>query len=182
MRWLLIRIVALVLSFLLALVAIGPHRVQAWITWASLDNAIPPAARPTAEAEPTASVRNDAVREMHRDPRQVEEETDEEFLIRRCRELAQELYDFLKERGHGEGVEVDDPGDPRMVQRSNETVRLYRRRFEGEVLARYEVLKERRWWGDELLDPFGRNRVETVTYYGDIRVIAQRLSTIGHRL
>ena len=127
------------------------------------------------------STQDEAVGKMRRDPLQVEEETDEEFLIRRCRQLANELHEFLKERGHGEGVEVDDPGDPKMVQRSNETVGLYRTRFEGEILARYEVLKERGWWGDELLDEFGRNRVENVTYYGDIRAIAQRLSAIGHR-
>jgi hypothetical protein len=161
-----------VLSF-----ALVNHAWQRLAAWRNHTNTPTPRVR-TARA---VSTQDEAVGKMRRDPLQVEEETDEEFLIRRCRQLANELHEFLKERGHGEGVEVDDPGDPKMVQRSNETVGLYRTRFEGEILARYEVLKERGWWGDELLDEFGRNRVENVTYYGDIRAIAQRLSAIGHR-
>ena len=113
-------------------------------------------------------------------PRETSQPGDEN-LKQHCRELADRLYRFLKERGHGE-VEVDDPRDPEMLGRNEETIGLYRRRFEGEVMALYENLKQRGWWGEEILDPFGRNRLKNTTWYGDIQVIAQRLSTIGHRL
>jgi hypothetical protein len=58
-----------------------------------------PAPQPpeTETREPIASAvstQNEAVGKTHRDPRQVEEETDEEFLIRRCIEVEQELTKF----------------------------------------------------------------------------------------
>jgi hypothetical protein len=108
------------------------------------------------------------------------ESANNEGLKRRCRELADKLFQFVKDRGHGEVV-LDDPDEPEMLRRNDETIGLYRRHFEGEVMALYEVLKQRGLWGEEILDPLGRNRLEAA-YFGDIRAIAQRLSAIGHRL
>jgi hypothetical protein len=105
-------IVYSVIGIALVLLAIGPHRVQAWMKWASLDQPSPTTVTPVSEAGPS----NVTTGETHRDPRRVEEETDEEFLRRHCRELAQELSGFADrwEKFRDAGAETDIPfGDHR---------------------------------------------------------------------
>ena len=109
-EWL-IRVLALALGFVLALVAIGPYRVQAWIKWASPGQSTSTAVPPTVEPVSTSAVRvhRDPLGETRRDPLQVEEETHEEFLSRRCREVADKLFDFLDEQGYSKFEDLNDP-------------------------------------------------------------------------
>src|SRR5215210_435785 len=73
-EWL-IRILALLLSFPLAMIAIGPYRVQAWIKWASPGNSAPTLAPPTAKTGSAVGVYREPVGATPRDPLQVEEES-----------------------------------------------------------------------------------------------------------
>lgn len=117
-EWL-IRLAALVLGFFLTLVAIGPYRVQAWIKWASPDHSTSTAVPPTADAVSAVGVYREPVGETYRDPLQVEEESDEEFLRRRCRELAQRLFSFLDEQGYSKHERPNDPERTARQQRTS---------------------------------------------------------------
>jgi beta-phosphoglucomutase-like phosphatase (HAD superfamily) len=165
------------LSFLLAIIAIGPYRVQAWIKWASPSRSTSTAVPPTADPVSAVGVYREAVGETHRDPRQVEEETDEEFLIRRCRELAQELYDFLDEHNYSK---FEDLNDPKVIQRDSKALKLYNRRLRPEVANLLKRLKARGLYPPEGLASHQQSSIEKTLSLWAVERLANVLNEIGH--
>lgn len=104
--------------------------------------------------------------------------TDEE-LKQHCLELADRLHQFLEERGHGD---LDDPMNPETRRREDETMRLYRRHFGGEVKAVFAALEQRGWWQPETLDEKKRKHIEDPGHPFSVQDVAQHLSAAGHRL
>jgi len=100
-------------------------------------------------------------------------------LKQRCLELADELYQFLEERGH---EEMDDLQDPEVQRRSNETVELYREHFTEKVNGLREDLEQCKLWGLGVIDLHERDMVENPTNYLSVRAIAGYLSSIGNKL
>jgi hypothetical protein len=152
-----------VLSF-----ALVNHGWQWWVIWRSQSSSTPQA--------PTVTVYREAVGETRRHPLQVEEETDEEFLIRRCQQLAQELSGFADrwEKFRDAGAETDiASGDHRDWPR--DTMKEYRRHEFDRKLA--SLLDD--------LEQLGRLTAEQRKYFNvptdnaqTIREVAGRLSAI----
>jgi hypothetical protein len=99
-EWL-IRLAALVLGFILALAAIGPHRVQAWIRWAAPNQALSldsPDANSQADSTPEISVQ-EWWRERIKEWRSVIHDFDLDRPDDRRRFLRTDAYSQMKECG-----------------------------------------------------------------------------------
>ncbi len=115
----------------------------------------------------------------------------DEELKRRSRELADELFQFLDERGEQDpqhtrwiaGATDDEINEfsQAAMQYSNETMREYRRRFSGRVRALVAELKQRSWWDLEDVNPKERKRLENPLHPISVQAIAERLSEIGYK-
>jgi hypothetical protein len=173
----LIRLAALVLGFVFALVAIGPYRVQAWIKWASPDRSTSTAVPPADETGSTVGVYREAVGETYRSPLRVEEETDEEFLSRRCREVADKLFDFLDEQGYSK---FEDLNDPKVIQRDSEALKLYNRRLRPEVAILLKELKAGGLYPPETLANHEQSSIEKALSLWAVERLANVLNEIGH--
>ena len=116
----------------------------------------------------------------------------DEELKRRCLELSKQLFRFLEERRENDPQSTTwlaGATDEELNKYShastlymNETMVLYDEQYAGAVMALFNALEQRRWWKPEELDPEERKRLENPGTPYDIRDIARRLSTIGHRL
>jgi len=124
------------------------------------------------------STQNEAVGKTHRDPLQVEEETDEEFLIRRCREVAQRLFHFLDEQGYSR---LEDPNDPEIERRDDRALLAYNRgSLRPEVRNLLRRLEERGFYRPETLKSYERQAVANPLSLDAIERIANLLNEIGH--
>jgi hypothetical protein len=89
-----------------------------------------------------------------------------ESLKRRCREVAEDLFQFL---------------DDYKEQNEDEIKELYRRRLRGRVKALLRDLEQQAWWPPETLPSFRRNAVENPLTPYSIGSLADFLNEIGHR-
>jgi uncharacterized protein (DUF3084 family) len=152
---------------------------------------------PTAEAfndlkEEVKQIRaeRDALRERAEPvPPGEENQLDDDELKRRSAELADELFQFLEERGKQDpsGKWIANATDAELDKFNQETMRYddetmgqYRRRFSGRVRSLVAKLKARGWWNLEDLDDKERKRLERPLHPMSVQEIAERLSAIEH--
>jgi TolA-binding protein len=91
---------------------------------------------------------------------------DNESLKRRCREVAEDLFQFL---------------DDHREQNEDDIKELYRRRLRGRVKALLRDLEQQAWWPPETLPSHRRNSVENPLTPYSIGSLADFLNEIGHR-
>ncbi len=191
---LLIRLLAIVLAFAIALIWIGPTRVQEWRTWASAWFASPPQAPPAApEPQGAAPVVPGPAPELPRSqPEPAASQHGDEGLKQRCIDLSNQLFRFLKERSNYDPQNTTwlvDATDQQLNEFSHEstrymseTINLFDERFAGPVMTLLNALKQRGWWNPEELNPEERERIRDPGTPYDVRDIARHLSRIGHTL
>ncbi len=100
-------------------------------------------------------------------------------LKQRCLELADELHQFLEQRGH---EERDNLQDPNMQQHSDETVELYSEHFMDKVGALRKDLEQCDLWGLGVTDLHDRDIASDPRTYLEVRRIAEFLRSTGNRL
>jgi hypothetical protein len=192
-----IRILALLLSFLLALVAIGPYRVQAWVRWAVKRQTNQPETPPATEPEAQGNVSPPVPVEVENPEASratPESRSSDEELKQRTLDKSKELFQFSTERDSKDptrttwladaGISGNDPGSKKRLNEHSqkgmnhfyETMDLYDQQFAGPVMALFDDLA-----GHGRVDPKEREKFQPEAP-SEIRDIARRLSAIGHRM
>jgi hypothetical protein len=121
----------------------------------------------------------DAFTEAYRLAEEVRGETDEEYLRRHCRELAQELYGFLNEQGYSRS---ENHEDPRIIRRDAEALALpqFRENLRPRARNLLKKLKKHNLYPPEDLAGFQQRSIENTLSLWGVERLADVLSEIGH--
>ena len=156
------------------LLAIGPTRLAE--SYSKL-SAFRTQATPQVRKARAVSTQGEAVGEGGMPPQQLQGETDEEFLRRGCRELAQELYGFLNEQGYSK---FEDLNDPKVIARDDRALALFREHLRPAARNLLKKLKAQGLYPPEDLASHRQSSVEKMLSLWSIEQLANVLNEIGH--
>lgn len=133
----------------------------------------------TTDSVHTETPQTEVRADTHRHPQQGQDETYEVYLRRLCRELAQELYRFLNERGYSRSESHDDP---RIEQRDAEALASpqYREYLRPRARNLLKKLKSQGLYPPEGLASHQQRPMENPRSLWRVELLADMLNEIGH--
>ncbi len=109
----------------------------------------------------------------------------DEDLKERCRELAEDLHQFLEDYALDEASRAEWSGADFQIEiarADTETMSEFRKRLKPRVMRMLAELKRRGWWKQEDFDFPDWEAVERLAYPQDLQPIADRLERLGYNL
>lgn len=140
--------------------------------------------RSEQERERLAAER-DTLKETKPELDRPNDQLSDDDLKERCRELAEDLHEFLEEYAWDEVARAEGRDANlhyEIAHADQETMRLFRKRLEPRVMRMLAELKRRSWWKEEHFDLSDWESVESVAHPTDLQLIADRLERLGYGL